>query len=62
MGGGIEDNSKIIFLISQCNPSLELPLHICCDPSLELSGRDGLMMGHKICLFFYGEIRIIIYL
>ena len=28
-GGGIEDKSKIFFLIS--------PLNICCDPSLELS-------------------------
>ena len=33
IGGGIEDNSEIIFLISQKN--------ICCDPSLEPSQRDG---------------------
>ena len=30
--GGIEDNSRIIFLINE---------KICCDPSLESSRRDG---------------------
>ena len=29
--GGIEDNSKIIFLIS----------HVCCDPSIELVRQDS---------------------
>ena len=31
--GGIEDNSKIVFLLLNEN--------ICCDPSLERSRRDG---------------------
>ena len=47
---GVEDNSKIIFLISGWN--------ICCDSSLELSEWDGSNGGYKIC--FCGEIWLII--
>ena len=42
--GVIEDYSNTIFLISRGN-------HIC-DPSLERSRRDGLMMGHNLSFFF----------
>ena len=48
--GGIEDNSKIIFLIPHEN--------ICCDPSLEPFNETFLMIGHKIC--FNVEILLII--
>ena len=37
--GGIEDNSKIIFLISQ-KKKKQKKNNICCDPSLEPSQRD----------------------
>ena len=45
--GGIEDNSKIIFLFLHKN--------ICCDPILD---EMVLMMGHKI--WCYGDIWLII--
>ena len=49
--GGIEDNSKIIFVFLNKN--------ICCDPSFDHLGETVLiMMGHKIR--FYGEIWLII--
>ena len=50
---GIEENSKIIFLFSQKNPQ-----NICCDPSLELSRRDGSNDGSQD--IFYGETCLII--
>ena len=47
---GIEDNSKIIFLFFNEN--------ICCDPSLEPSGRDGCNDGSQN--MFLWEIWLII--
>ena len=38
--GGIEDNSQIIFLISQ---------KICCDPHQNCLAETVLMMGRNIC-------------
>ena len=48
--GGIEDNSKIKFLL--------LSENICCDPSLEPSQRDVSNDGSQN--MFYGEIWLII--
>ena len=50
MSGGIEDNSKIIFLFLNEN--------ISCDPSLEPSRRGGSNDGSQN--IFYGEIWLII--
>ena len=46
---GLEDNSKIIFLLSE---------NICCDPSLEPSRDDSNDGSQNI---FYGEIWLIIF-
>ena len=48
---GIEDNSKIIFLISQMKTNVVTP-------HLNSLGETVLMMGQKIC--FYGDIWIVI--
>ena len=41
--GVLRINQRLFFLFLNEN--------ICCDPSLEPSQLDGLMNGHKICLY-----------